>query len=360
MGQLVEGTWQRGPVVKSDKRGAFVRAQSGFRGALTADGRPGPDGRSFRAEPGRYHLYVSYACPFAHRTLLARALRGLTDAISCDVVEAFMGEDGWMFRSEGPYATAGATEDRVAGRTHLHQAYTDADFGYSGRVSVPVLWDKQTSTIVSNDSGDIMRMFDRECDAMASRTESLCPPELAAQIEQANQWLFSAVNNGVYRCGFATTQQAYEEAFDTLFATLDEVDGRLGQTRFLLGAKHTEADWRLFVTLVRFDVVYVHHFRCNRQRIADYPNLGPYLRDLYQQDTVASTVNIDHIKRHYYLSHPHLNPNRIVPKGPELDLRAPVPRERRDLGASGERSRAARRSAGSTGKPEAPSNADGL
>jgi putative glutathione S-transferase len=294
-----------------------VRKESSFRDLVTADGSSG-----FKAEPDRYHLYVSLACPWAHRTLIFRRLKKLEDVISLSVVDPLMAEQGWAF-SEGP----GCIQDTVNGARYLHQVYTAARPDYTGRVTVPVLWDKDEGTIVNNESSEIIRMLNSEFDAFAGRDLDLYPPDLRSEIDAVNGRVYDNVNNGVYKCGFATTQEAYEEAFVALFTTLDMLEERLGRQRYLVGPNITEADWRFFTTLVRFDAVYVGHFKCNLRRIADYPNLSNYLRDLYQVPGVAETVNFDHIKRHYYQSHKTINPTGIVPMGPELDLFAPHGRE---------------------------------
>ncbi len=313
------GDWYEN--VTRDK--TFHRTESTFRNWITSDGSPGPTGvGGFPAEPGRYHLYVSLACPWAHRTLIVRALKGLEDVISVDIVNPHMGPEGWNFE-----AVPGATGDRVNGKAYLHEIYTQADPDFTGIVTVPVLWDKQRHTIVNNESSEIIRMFNSAFEPWARRTVDLVPESLRAAIDELNAVIYDDVNNGVYKAGFARDQAAYEAAYDALFARLDELDARLASQRFLLGDTPTEADWRLFPTLVRFDPVYVSHFKCNRQRIADYPHLSGYLRDLYQWPGIADTVNLTHIKTHYFTSHPALNPSGIVPKGPELDWLAPHGRE---------------------------------
>ncbi len=291
---------------------------------MTRDGKPA-EGRTrgFKAEPGRYHLYVSLACPWAHRTLIFRALKKLEDVISVSVVHPYMGPDGWTFRTED-----GATGDTLYGLDFLHQIYTMADPVYSGRVTVPVLWDKQEKTIVSNESSEIIRMLNSAFDEWGDAGVDLCPPALRGEIDDLNAFIYPAINNGVYRAGFATSQAAYEEAFHALFSALDQLEERLSTQRYLTGERVTEADWRLFTTLVRFDPVYVGHFKCNLRRIADYPNLSNYLRDLYQVPGVAGTVNLFHIKAHYYGSHPTINPTGVVPLGPVLDYEAPHDRDR--------------------------------
>ncbi len=324
MGLLVEGKWQDRWYDTKQSGGRFVRGQSQWRDQVTPDGRPA-EGRTrgFKAEPGRYHLYVSLACPWAHRTLIFRKLKKLEDVISVSVVDPFMGENGWTFQKQD-----GATGDTLYGLDFLHQVYTRADPAYSGRVTVPVLWDKQGQTIVNNESSEIIRMLNSAFDALGDASLDFYPQALRAEIHALNDLIYPAVNNGVYRAGFATTQEAYEEAFGELFSTLDQLEERLSRQRYLTGERITEADWRLFTTLVRFDPVYVGHFKCNLRRIADYPNLSNYLRDLYQVPGVAETVNLSHIKQHYYRSHPTINPTRIVPLGPEIDFGARHDRDR--------------------------------
>ena len=317
MGLLIEGKWQDQWYETKSTGGRFERKESAFRDWVRADGSTG-----FAPEAGRYHLYVSLACPWAHRTLIFRKLKGLEDAISLSVVDSFMGEQGWSF-TEAP----GAIPDSVNGARYLHEIYTRADAKYTGRVSVPVLWDRETETIVNNESSEIIRMFNSEFDAIADTSVDLYPVEHCEEIDAVNDFIYPRVNNGVYRCGFATTQEAYEEAFAELFESLDVINERLATRRYLVGDVITEADWRLFTTLVRFDAVYVGHFKCNLRRIADYANLSGYLRDLYQVPGVAKTVNLDHIKRHYYQSHETINPTGIVPVGPCFDLDAPHGRE---------------------------------
>ncbi|MCA8931634.1 MAG: glutathione S-transferase family protein [Rhodospirillaceae bacterium] len=324
MGQLVNGTWQAGQLVTASSSGRFVRKDSQFRNWITADGSAGPTGvGGFKAEPGRYHLYVSLACPWAHRTLIFRALKRLQGAIGVSVVDPLMGDDGWVFGN-----SPGATPDQVNGTAKLHEIYTLADPTYTGRVTVPVLWDTEQATIVSNESADIIRMLNSAFDACGDASVDFYPAPLRAEIDAVNARVYDTVNNGVYKAGFATTQAAYEEAFDALFATLDALEVLLSSRRYLAGERLTEADWRLFPTLVRFDPVYVGHFKTNKRRIADYPALSNYLRELYQVPGVAETVNLDHIKRHYYASHAGINPTGIVPKGPEIDLTAPHDRAR--------------------------------
>ncbi len=322
MGLLVEGKWQDKWYDTESTGGKFVRSEAVFRNWVTADGAAGPTGEGgFRAEPGRYHLYVSLACPWAHRTLIFRALKGLQDAISVSVVHPDMLENGWEFRP----CEAGDFEagDPLFGSEYMHQVYTRALADYTGRVTVPVLWDRERNSIVSNESADIIRMLNSAFDAFASSGTDYYPADLRAEIDAVNARVYDNVNNGVYRCGFATTQEAYEEAFGALFAALDWLDARLARHPFLAGDRLTEADWRLFTTLLRFDPVYVGHFKTNLRRIRDYPQLSNYTRQLYQVPGVAATVNIDHIKRHYYYSHRMINPTGVVPSGPELDFGAP-------------------------------------
>ncbi len=317
MGRLVNGEWTHEWYDTEKSGGRFVRKESAFRDWVRSDGST-----RYAPEPDRYHLYVSYACPWAHRALIFRNLKGLEGVISVSVVDPFMGEDGWWF-SEGP----GCIPDTVNGAAYLHELYTRADPSYSGRVTVPVLWDKRHGTIVNNESSEIIRMFNAEFDAFAKPGIDFYPAELRDEIDALNALIYPSINNGVYRCGFATTQEAYEEAFGELFGALDQLEERLAKQRYLSGARVTEADWRLFTTLVRFDPVYVGHFKCNLRRIADYPNLSGYTRELYQVPGVAETCDLVHIKRHYYESHETINPTRIVPVGPELDLDAPHGRD---------------------------------
>ncbi len=319
MGLLVDGVWQDQWYDTSSTGGRFVRKASQFRSWVTADGSPGPSGDGgFRAEPGRYHLYISHACPWAHRTMIFRALKGLEEMISVSVVHWFMGEQGWTFApGEGVIA------DPIHQAQYLHQIYTHADRGYTGRVTVPILWDKQTQTIVNNESSEIIRMFNSAFDGVGATPGDYCPVAQRDEIDRLNDRIYDTVNNGVYKSGFATTQAAYEEAVTPLFETLDFLEDLLSDRRYLTGDRMTEADWRLFTTLVRFDAVYVGHFKCNVRRIVDYPQLWGYLRDLYQQPGIAATVNFEHIKRHYYESHPTINPTGVVPIGPELDLMQP-------------------------------------
>ena len=329
MGLLVDGMW-RDKWYDTGSDGKFKRQDSAFRHWLTADGSPGPDGqRGFPAEAGRYHLYVSLACPWAHRTLIARALKGIGDELlPVSVVHWFMRENGWEFLP-GADETHAATTDPVNGWRYMREAYTTAMSDYTGRVTIPILWDRQENTIVSNESSEIVRMLDVAYDGLgADAGVRLSPPDLMSEIDQVNEPIYHEVNNGVYKAGFATKQDAYEEAFDALFARLDATEDRLSGQRWLVGDTMTEADIRLFTTLIRFDAVYFGHFKCNLRRIADYPNLSNYVRDIYQMPAVRRTVNLTHIKNHYYHSHESVNPTRIIPKGPILDLDAPHDRAR--------------------------------
>ncbi|MEM9174539.1 MAG: glutathione S-transferase family protein [Myxococcota bacterium] len=314
MGLLIEGRWSTDWYETKSTGGRFVRKDSHFRNTVRADGST-----PFAPEAGRYHLYVSLACPWAHRTLIARKLKGLEDAISVSVVHPYMGDDGWTFVNDD--ATAGVVGDPIHDASFLHEVYTRADAKYTGRVTVPILWDREHGTIVNNESSEILRMFDAEFGDLATGEARLYPEALRDEIDRINAFVYPNVNNGVYRAGFATTQVAYDEAVREVFAALDVIDARLADQRYLVGNAPTEADWRLFTTLVRFDPVYVGHFKCNRQRIEDYPALSPYLRDLYQTPGIAETVNLEHITRHYYESHPTINPTGVVPIGadPRLD-----------------------------------------
>ncbi|MDF3885179.1 glutathione S-transferase family protein [Cupriavidus basilensis] len=324
MGLLVNGKWQDRWYDTASTGGRFVRKDAAFRNWVTPDGAAGPSGvGGFRAEAGRYHLYVSLACPWAHRTLIMRALKGLEDMISVSTVHWLMRGEGWTF-AEGP----GVVPDTVNDARLLHQVYTAAAPDYTGRVTVPVLWDKTQSTIVSNESSEIIRMFNAAFDHLGARAGDYYPEALRSEIDEVNARVYDTVNNGVYKSGFATTQAAYEEAVAPLFETLDWLERRLGTRRFLTGDALTEADIRLFTTLVRFDAVYVGHFKCNLRRIADYKNLAAYTRDIYQLPRIAETVSIEHIKRHYYESHLSINPSGVVPAGPVLDFASPPDRAR--------------------------------
>ena len=314
MNQMVDGRWSPEPFKPRVVNGTFERPESAFRERITADGSSG-----FPAEAGRYHLYVSLACPWAHRTLIFRVLKGLETAIDVSVVHPYMGERGWGFASDFP----GCTGDRVGGHTYLYEAYADADPGYSGIITVPVLWDRERGTIVNNESSEIIRMFNDACEPCGAAGPDLYPESLREAIDEVNALVYANVNNGVYRAGFATTQASHERAVRRLFDTLDQLEARLATQRYLVGDTVTEADWRLFTTLVRFDAVYVTHFKCNLRRLVDYPNLWGYTRELYQWPGIAATVDFAHIKAHYFTSHPSLNPHGLVPLGPELDFDAP-------------------------------------
>ena len=321
MGLLVEGVWRDEGYDTRETGGRFVRTDSQFRNWVTPDGSAGPSGAAgFKAAPGRYHLYVSLACPWAHRTLILRRLKNLDDAIGVSVTDPLMLSQGWMFSERHP--------DHLYGLTRLYELYLKADPAYSGRVTVPVLWDRERETIVSNESSEILRMLNGAFDEWGDATLDFYPERLREEIDQINATIYETVNNGVYRAGFATTQEAYEEAFRSLFGTLEMLDERLDDQRFLIDDRLTEADWRLFTTLVRFDPVYHGHFKCNRKRIADYKNLSGYLRDLFQVPGIKETVSFDHIKRHYYGSHRTINPTGIVPLGPLIILDAPHDRDR--------------------------------
>ena len=322
MGLLIDGVWHDRWYDTKVSGGRFQRQDSSFRNWITPDGAPGPTGEGgFKAEAGRYHLIVSYACPWAHRTLIFRALKGLEEAIGVDVVHWHMAEQGWPFRPDE------GLSDSLYDSEFLHQTYTRAKPDYTGRVTVPVLWDKQRETIVSNESSEIIRMLNSAFVGVAGNDRDFYPEALRSEIEEINDLVYGTVNNGVYRAGFATTQEAYEEAVTALFATLDKLDARLAGQRYLAGDRITEADWRLFTTLLRFDPVYVGHFKCNLKRLVDYPNLWAYTRELYQVPGVAETVNMTHIKRHYYGSHGTINPTGVVPLGPEIDFAAPHGRD---------------------------------
>jgi putative glutathione S-transferase len=320
MGQLVDGVWSDAWYDTKKSGGRFVRTTATFRNWITADGAPGASGEGgFQAEPDRYHLYVSYACPWAHRTLIFRALKGLTDLITVSVVHPDMLNDGWTLASD----YAGATGDTLYGLPFLRDIYTKAVPDVSGRVTVPILWDKKTETIVSNESSEIIRMFNSAFNELTGNTDDYWPEEMRDDIEEVNARIYDTLNNGVYRSGFATTQEAYDEAVDALFETMDWLEERLGANRYLMGDRITEADWRLVPTLFRFDPVYHLHFKCNRARLMDYPNLWAYTRELYQWPGVAETVNFDHIVRHYHYSHETINPHRIIPTNPLIDWNEP-------------------------------------
>lgn len=326
MGLLVDGKWHDQWYDTDKTGGKFEREAARFRNWVTPDGAPGPEGEGgFKAESGRYHLYVCMACPWAHRTLIFRQLKGLEGHISVSMVHPDMLENGWEFRPGD-----GQHQDHLYSLQFMHQLYTKAAPEYSGRVTVPVLWDKQEETIVSNESADIIRMLNSAFGDLegVGATRNFYPHELRPEIDSVNERVYHTVNNGVYKAGFATVQDKYEAAYAELFDSLDWLEERLSSRRYLVGGQPTEADWRLFTTLIRFDAVYFSHFKCNRQRIADYPALSTYLRDLYQVPGVAKTVDIDQIKRHYYLSQRTVNPTQIVPVGPMLDFTVPHGRER--------------------------------
>ncbi|MDJ0858618.1 MAG: glutathione S-transferase family protein [Dinoroseobacter sp.] len=324
MGQLVDGVWQDVWYDTKSSGGKFIRTTAGFRNWITADGGAGLSGESgFNAESGRYHLYVSMACPWAHRTLIFRQLKGLAPHIDVSTVHPDMLSDGWTFDDSYP----GVTGDRLYGLPFTRDIYTKADPKVSGRVTVPILWDKKRETIVSNESSEIIRMFNSAFNGLTGNTDDYYPEPLRAEIDAVNERVYHDINNGVYKSGFATSQSAYDEAVATLFDALDWVEDRLSTRRYLAGDRLTEADWRLFTTLVRFDLVYHLHFKCNRKRIIDYPNLWAYTRELFQMQEVADTVNFDHIVRHYHYSHESINPHRIIPINPEIDWMAPHGRD---------------------------------
>ncbi|WP_318520114.1 glutathione S-transferase family protein [Photobacterium leiognathi] len=319
MGLLINGKWHTDWYDTKSTGGKFERKASSFRNWITKDGSAGITGEAgFKAEPNRYHLYVSLACPWAHRAIIYRQLKGLDSMIPMSVVNAYMGENGWNFE-----AGDGVVADPIFNAQFLHQIYTQADPDYTGRVTVPVLWDKHKQTIVSNESADIIRMLNSAFDDVGAVKGDFYPQALRQQIDELNDFVYANINNGVYRAGFATTQEAYDEAVIALFDALEVIEQRLSTQRYLLGDHITEADWRLFTTLVRFDAVYVGHFKCNLKRIVDFPHLWGYVRDLYQVEGIAQTVDIDYIKAHYYGSHETINPTRIIPKGPELDFLSP-------------------------------------
>ncbi|MDA1099692.1 MAG: glutathione S-transferase family protein [Proteobacteria bacterium] len=312
MGIMVHGEWRQEDFAERNKKGSYIRADTAFHNRI---GDP-----DFPAEAGRYHLVVAHACPWAHRTLIFRALKGLEAVISVAYVEPLMLENGWVLMAGG---------DPVTGAQYTHQIYAQAAPDYTGRCSVPVLWDKKTRTIVNNESSEIIRMFNTAFDDLATKAvPDLYPENLAAEIDAVNDIVYHNINNGVYKAGFATTQDAYQRVYAALFQALDEMEARLGSHRYLTGPRITEADWRLFATLVRFDAVYVGHFKCNRQRIVDFPNLSNYLRELYQWPGIAGTVDIPRTKQHYYGSHTAINPFGIVPEGPDLDFDSPHDRDR--------------------------------
>lgn len=320
VGLLIDGVWHDQWYDTSSNGGRFIRSSSQFRHWITPDGRPGPSGDGgFAAEVDRYHLYISHACPWAHRTAIFRSIKGLARMVSLSVVHWYMGEQGWTFQPGD-----GVIADPIHHAQVLHEIYTGTDSHYSGRVTVPVLWDRATGQIVNNESSEIIRMFNSAFDGLGAAPGDYYPEALWEEIDRINQRIYDTVNNGVYRCGFATSQEAYDESIQPLFTSLDELELRLADQPYLLGNRLTEADWRLFTTLVRFDPVYVGHFKCNLRRIADYPNLSRYVRELYSVPGVADTVNMQHIKGHYYQSHPSINPSGVVPAGPVIDWMVPL------------------------------------
>ena len=323
MGMLINGELANSWLDKEIEEGEFKRMESFFRHWITADGKAGPTGNAgFKAEADRYHLYVSEACPWAHRTVIFRKLKKLENIIGISYVEADMLDDGWTFSTSGKY------QDDLYGFRYAYELYQKADSNFTGQITVPILWDKKTKTIVNNESSEIIRMLNTAFNAFTDNKTNYYPEELQKQINIINQPIYENINNGVYRCGFANTQEAYEKAFARLFKQLDATEELLSTQRYLLGERITEADWRLFTTLVRFDAVYVGHFKCNLKHISDYPNLSNYLRELYQIPGIAETVDINYIKRHYYYSHTSINPTQIIPKGPLIDFTAPHNRQR--------------------------------
>ena len=324
MGMLVDGKWQDEGYKTEENKGRFKRWDSPFRNWITSDGTAGPTGDGgFKAEAGRYHLYVSMACPWAHRTLIFRALKGLEGTIPVSVVHWYMRDHGWTF-ADGP----GVVPDPIFKADYLYQIYQQADPSFTGRVTTPTLWDRETGTIVSNESADVIRMLNSAFDGIGATAGDYYPEALRPEIDRVNDRIYNTLNNGVYKAGFASTQDAYDEAVAPLFDTLDWLEQRLSESRFLVGNRITEADWRLFVTLLRFDAVYAVHFKCSKQRIVDCPNLWAYTRELYQWPGIAETVNMDHIRRHYYQSHPQVNPTGVVATMPDIDFAAPHDRDR--------------------------------
>ncbi|MCS4487761.1 glutathione S-transferase family protein [Streptococcus sciuri] len=315
MGLLVNGVWQQQSLEELSKNGNFVKPDAAFKNWVTADGSAGPTGvGGFKAEKGRYHLVVSYACPWASRTLVMRVLKDLEDIVSLSVVNPLMLEQGWTFEA-GDKVVA----DPIMGADYLHQLYTLSNPDYTGRVSVPILWDKKTGQIVSNESADIMRMFNSAFNDLTGNQVDYYPESLREQIEQMNEWIYTTFNQGVYKAGMASSQSAYEKAVTDVFETMEKLNQLFTKQTYLLGDKVTEADWRLFTTLVRFDAVYYGHFKCNLKRLVDFPNLWNYTKRLYHQPKIADTVHLDHVKIHYYGSHRHINPTGIVPLGPDID-----------------------------------------
>jgi len=318
MGMLIKGQLVEDWLDKEISDGDFKRMESSFRSWVTADGSAGSTGNSgFNAEANRYHLYVSKACPWAHRTVIFRKRKQLEDVIGLSIVEPDMLDDGWTFSSDGDYV------DHLHAYKFMYEVYTRADKNFTGQITVPVLWDKKLNTIVNNESSEIIRMLNSAFNAFTEDKTDYYPEPLRKQIDAINQSIYDNINNGVYRCGFAKSQAAYERAFDRLFIELDNVESMLSENRYLTGKQLTEADWRLFTTLIRFDSVYVGHFKCNLKRIADYPCLSNYLRELYQLPGISETIDMDYIKRHYYYSHTSVNPTQIIPRGPAVDFGAP-------------------------------------
>lgn len=320
MGLLIDGQWHDKWYDTKESGGRFIREDAQFRNWVTPDGSAGPTGEAgFKAEAGRYHLFASYACPWVHRTLIFRKLKGLEDMIDVSFVHWHMAESGWTFEKDED-AIVG---DKLFGFEFAHQIYTKADPNYSGRVTVPILWDTKTNTIVSNESSEIIRMFNFAFDDIGAKPGDYYPEALRAEIDTLNERIYNTVNNGVYKAGFSTSQSAYDEAITPLFETLDWLDKKLGESRFLTGDQPTEADWRLFPTLLRFDPVYVGHFKCSKKRIADYSNLWAYTRDLYQWAGITDTINMDHARKHYYISHKTINPTGVLPMMPDIDWMKP-------------------------------------
>ncbi len=324
MGLLVDGVWTDQWYDTAKSGGKFERSASQFRNWITPDGSAGPTGEAgFKSEPDRYHLYISYACPWAHRTLIYRELKGLNDMIGLSAVHWYMAENGWTFEAEKD----GIVKDNLFGLNKAYEIYTRADPNYSGRVTVPILWDKEKETIVSNESSEIIRMFNGAFDAIGAVPGDYYPADKRSQIDKLNDRIYDTVNNGVYKCGFASTQEAYDEAIGPLFETLDVLETMLDKSRFLVGDKPTEADWRLFPTLYRFDAIYHGHFKCNRKQLMQYPNLWGYTRDLYQWEGIRKTVNMEHVRKHYHCSHETINPHRILPIGADIDFDEPSGRK---------------------------------
>lgn len=325
VGILVNGEWQSDATQKKETSGKFIRKDTMCRNWVTADGSAGPSGEAgFKAEPGRYHLYVSYACPWAHRTLIYRVLKGLEDLIDVSHVHWFLGDNGWTFDADDE----GIVGDRLFHSDRLYKIYQKADPNISGRATVPVLWDKERGTIVSNESSEIIRMFNSAFDDVGAKPGDFYPQQHRAEIDRLNTIIYDTLNNGVYKSGFATTQDSYEEAVGPVFDTLDMLEMMLAEKRFLVADQPTEADWRLFPTLLRFDAVYHGHFKCNLRRLIDYPNLWAYAREIYQWPGIAGTINLEHARKHYYQSHESINPTRIVPAGPLIDWSEPHQRDR--------------------------------